>query len=140
MPKVERVYNLRIDIVTKRKKLYQLKMLFNKLTNVFVSFRDGIDPQILYKMLLLYILWLEERRQAIKGYPGRNFQNDCFTVTLTPLGSKAASTLVPYRLQTVTPKRKGLQQEHWTEPLRCTVKKTSQKIPLGFFLFKLIVK
>ena len=38
MPKVERVYNLRIDIVTKRKKLYQLKMLFNKLTNMS-SFR-----------------------------------------------------------------------------------------------------
>ena len=28
---------------------------------VFVSFRDGIDPQIVYKMLLLYILWLDER-------------------------------------------------------------------------------
>ena len=30
--------------------------------HVFVSFRDGIDPQIVYKMLLLYILWLDERR------------------------------------------------------------------------------
>ena len=29
---------------------------------VFVSFWDGIDPQIVYKMLLLYILWLDERR------------------------------------------------------------------------------
>ena len=30
-------------------------MLFNKLTNM-PSFRDGISPQIVYKMLLLYIL------------------------------------------------------------------------------------
>ena len=30
--------------------------------HVFVSFRDGIDPQIVYKMLLLYILWLDEQR------------------------------------------------------------------------------
>ena len=75
------------------KKLYQLKMLFNKLTNVFVSFRHCIDPQIVYKMLLLYILWLDERRQAMKENPGRNFQNVCFTVTMAPLGSKAASTL-----------------------------------------------
>ena len=29
---------------------------------VFISFRDGIDPQIVHKMLLLYILWLDERR------------------------------------------------------------------------------
>ena len=36
-------------------------MLFNKLTNMF-SFWDGIDPQIVYKMLLLYILWLDEQR------------------------------------------------------------------------------
>ena len=48
-------------------------MLFNKLTNVFVSFRDGIDSQIVYKMFLLYILWLDERRQVMKGNPGRNF-------------------------------------------------------------------
>ena len=34
MPKVERAYNLRIDIVMKQKELYQLKMLFNKLTNM----------------------------------------------------------------------------------------------------------
>ena len=62
MPKLERVYNLRMDIVPKQKELYWLKMLFNKLTNVFVLFRDGINPQIVYEMLLLYILWLEERR------------------------------------------------------------------------------
>ena len=30
--------------------------------HVFVSFRDGIDPQIVCKMLLLYILWLDEQR------------------------------------------------------------------------------
>ena len=29
---------------------------------VFISFWDSIDPQIVYKMLLLYILWLDERR------------------------------------------------------------------------------
>ena len=34
MPKVQRVYNLRIDIVAKQKELYQLKILFNKLTNM----------------------------------------------------------------------------------------------------------
>ena len=34
---------------------------------VFVSFWDSIDPQIVYKMLLLYILWLDEQRQAMKG-------------------------------------------------------------------------
>ena len=93
MPKLERVYNLRMDIVPKQKELYWLKMLFNKLTNVFVLFRDGINPQILYEMLLLYILWLEERRQTMKGKPDRNFQNVCFTVTRAPLGSKAASIL-----------------------------------------------
>ena len=38
MPKVVRVYNLRIDIVTKREELCSLKMLFNKLTNTS-SFR-----------------------------------------------------------------------------------------------------
>ena len=31
---------------------------------------------------------------------------------------------VPYRRQTVTLKRKGLQEEHWAESLQCTVKKT----------------
>ena len=39
----------------------------------FVSFRYGIDPQIVYKMLLLYILWLNERRYAMKGNPGRKY-------------------------------------------------------------------
>ena len=39
---------------------------------VFISFQDGIDPQIVYKMLLLYILWLKERSQIMKGKPGRN--------------------------------------------------------------------
>ena len=36
-------------------------MLFNKLTNIyaFVSFQDGINPQIVYKMLLKYTLWLD---------------------------------------------------------------------------------
>ena len=29
---------------------------------VFVLFRDDINPQIVYMMLLLYILWLDERR------------------------------------------------------------------------------
>ena len=93
MPKLERLYNLQIDIVLKRKELYWLKMLFNKLINIFVSFWDGIDPQTAYKMLLLYILWLEEGRQTVKGKPGRNFQNVCFTVTRAPLCSKAAFTL-----------------------------------------------
>ena len=60
---------------------------------VFLLFWYGIDPQIVYKMLLLYILWLEEGRQTVKGKPGRNSQNVCFTITLAPLGSKAASTL-----------------------------------------------
>ena len=59
MPKVG-VYNLWIDVVTKWKE-YLLKMLFNKLTNMS-SFRDGIDPQIVYKMLLLYILWFNEQK------------------------------------------------------------------------------
>ena len=34
MPKVERVYNLQIDMVMKRKELYQLKMFFSELTNM----------------------------------------------------------------------------------------------------------
>ena len=29
---------------------------------VFVSFRDSINPQIVYKRLPLYILWLDELR------------------------------------------------------------------------------
>ena len=60
---------------------------------VFISFQDGINSQIVYKMLLLYILWLQKRREPMKGKPGRNFQNVCFIVTLAPLGSKATSTL-----------------------------------------------
>ena len=61
MPKVERVYNLRIDIVTKQKELVK-NVIQQTNQYVFVSFQDSIDPQIVYKMLLLYILWLNERR------------------------------------------------------------------------------
>ena len=61
MPKVERVYNLRIDIVTKQKELVK-NVIQQTNQYVFVSFQDSIDPQIVYKMLLLYIWWLNERR------------------------------------------------------------------------------
>ena len=64
MPKVERVYNLLIDIEKKITKWKELVKNVIQQTNqyVFVWFWDGINPQIVYKMLLLYILWLDERR------------------------------------------------------------------------------
>ena len=63
MPKVEHVYNLWIDILKKRKRFILVKNVIQQTNqHVFVSFRYGIDPQIVYKMLLLYILWLDDRR------------------------------------------------------------------------------
>ena len=64
MPKVERVYNLLIDIEKKITKWKELVKNVIQQTNqyVFVWFWDGINPQIVYKMLLLYILWLDEWR------------------------------------------------------------------------------
>ena len=63
MPKVEHAYNLRIDIFTKRKIIILVINVIQQTNQyVFVSFRDGIDPQIVYKMLILNISWLNERR------------------------------------------------------------------------------
>ena len=60
MLKVECVYNLRIIIVMKRKVILVKNVIQQTNQYVFILFRDGIDPQIVYKMLLLYILWLDE--------------------------------------------------------------------------------
>ena len=48
------------DIVTKRKELVK-NVIQQTNQYVFVSFWDGINPQIVYKMFLLYILWLDEQ-------------------------------------------------------------------------------
>ena len=60
MLKVECVYNLRIIIVMKRKVILVKNVIQQTNQYVFILFWDGIDPQIVYKMLLLYILWLDE--------------------------------------------------------------------------------
>ena len=57
--------------------------------HVFVSFRDGIDPQIVYKMQEILECLFHRNTGTLR-------QQSC----LYP---------VPYRCQTVTPKRKSLQ-------------------------------
>ena len=62
MLKVECVYNLRIIIVMKRKVILVKNVIQQTNQYVFILFWDDIDSQIVYKMLLLYILWLDEQR------------------------------------------------------------------------------
>ena len=94
MSKLERVYNWQIDIVPKRKELYWLKMLFNKLTNMSL-FHFGMvlihkDASTRCFYCIFYgsrnksRLWKESLAGTFRIF---------FTVKLEPLGSKAASTL-----------------------------------------------
>ena len=126
MPKVECVYNLRIDIVTKQKKVYQLKMLFSKLTNVSLFSLGTVSIHKLYTRRSYCIFYGSMK----VGYERKSWQEllEClFHSNTGTLRQQSCLYPVPYRRQTVAPKRKSLQQENWVEPLQCTVKKHPRK-------------
>ena len=68
----------------------------------------------------------------MKGNPGRNFQNVCFTVTLAPLGSKAASTLFHIATRQLYQNVKAYSRNILGRATLVHSEKTSQKIPSGF--------